>query len=307
MGRARFGAQEIAFARMALYLDFVGNHTALDHPWTKEHPEYYVQATQQEFESAAGLFYPVLATNGKMNYIALGKDPYFPPWLDVAQLNYFNPALRAAQVAELKTLATHCDGVRCDMAMLQLTDIFEKTWGQFLRGAPAPATEFWSEAHAAAPDLTLLAEAYWGTEPRLFELGFSYAYDKVLYDAVREGNAWHARDRIASMSGQQGNFVRFLENHDEDRREVAFPDDRLQADGTLMGTLPGVRFYHQGEMEGRRITLPITLRVAADEPVDPVSEKFFQQILQITNEEVFHTGAWRTLQVNAEGDAPPKD
>ena len=32
---------------MALFLDFVGNHTALDHPWVREHPEFYVQGTPQ--------------------------------------------------------------------------------------------------------------------------------------------------------------------------------------------------------------------------------------------------------------------
>ncbi len=127
----------------------------------------------------------------------------------------------------------------------------------------------------------------------------------MLYDAVRQANAGYVRDRVASMPDRQGNFARFLENHDEERRAVAFPDDRLQADGTLMGTLPGMRFYHQGELEGRRIPLPITLRMAADEPVDPVSEKFFSLLLKITNEEVFHTGDWKILQVNAEGDAPP--
>jgi hypothetical protein len=223
----------------------------------------------------------------------------------VAQLNYFSPELRAAQVAELKTIASFCDGVRCDMAMLQITEIFERTWSWALRGAPAPTTEFWTEVHAAVPNLTLLAEAYWGTEPRLFDLGFSFAYDKVMYDEVRNVNAAAVRERLAWMPERQGDFARFLENHDEERRAEAFPNDRLQADGTLMGTLPGMRFYYQGELEGRRITMPITLRVAADEPVDPVSEKFFELLLKITNEEVFHTGAFRVLQVNAEGDAPP--
>jgi Alpha amylase, catalytic domain len=218
---------------IALYLDFVGNHTALDHPWTREHPEYYVQGSQQEFENDTSLFYPV-TTSAKTNFIALGKDPYFPPWRDVAQLNYFSPELRAAQIAELKIIANHCDGVRCDMAMLQLTEIFGRCWGWLLRGAAAPVTEFWSEAHAAVPNLTLLAEAYWGTEPQLFDLGFSFAYDKVLYDAVRQANAFEVRDRIGSMPDRQGDFVRFLENHDEERRAVVFPNERLQADGTLM-------------------------------------------------------------------------
>jgi hypothetical protein len=291
---------------MALYLDFVGNHTALDHPWTREHPEYYVLGTQDEAQTDATLFHPVqAATGGKTNFIALGKDPYFPPWRDVAQLNYFNPDLRAAQIGELKTIAQHCDGVRCDMAMLQLTEIFGRTWSRFLRGVPAPATEFWTEAHKAVPDLTLMAEAYWGTEQQLFDNGFTYAYDKTLYDAVRQANAGYVRERISSESEDQWRYVRFLENHDEDRRAVAFPNDLLQADGTLMGTLPGVRFYYQGELEGRKIQAPIQLRRIADEPADPVSVKFFTQLLQITNEDVFHSGQWRMLPVNAEGDAPP--
>jgi hypothetical protein len=291
---------------IALYLDFVGNHTALDHPWTREHPEYYVLGTQDDAHTDATLFHPVqAAAGGKTNFIALGKDPYFPPWRDVAQLNYFNSDLRAAQIGELRTIAQHCDGVRCDMAMLQLTEIFGRTWNRFLRGAPAPSTEFWTEAHKAAPDLTLMAEAYWGTEQKLFDTGFTYAYDKTLYDAVRQANAGYVRERIGSLQDQQGRFVRFLENHDEERRAVAFPNDRLQADGTLMGTLPGIRFYYQGELEGRKIQAPIQLRRIADEPADPASAKFFTQLLQITNEDVFHSGQWRMLAVNGEGDAPP--
>jgi hypothetical protein len=150
-----------------------------------------------------------------------------------------------------------------------------------------------------------MAEAYWGTEQKLFDTGFTYAYDKTLYDAVRQANAGYVRERISSEAGEQWRYVRFLENHDEERRAEAFPNDRLQADGTLMGTLPGVRFYYQGELEGRRVQAPIQLRRIADEPADPVSVKFFTQLLQITNEDVFHSGAWRMLPVHAEGDAPP--
>ena len=84
---------------MALYLDFVGNHTALDHPWTREHPEYYVLGTQDEFERDSSLFYPVVS-GSKTNLIARGKDPYFPPWRDVAQLNYFSPEIGRASCRE---------------------------------------------------------------------------------------------------------------------------------------------------------------------------------------------------------------
>jgi hypothetical protein len=72
-----------------------------------------------------------------------------------------------------------------------------------------------------------------------------------------------------------------------------------------MATLPGMRFYHQGELEGLRIHLPITLRLAAPEPPDAFSSAFFQKILGITREEVFHLGQWNPLDVGAEGYASP--
>ena len=63
-----------------------------------------------------------------------------------------------------------------------------------------------------------------------------------------------------------------------------------------------MRFYHQGELEGRTIHLPITLRIAAEEPVDPFSTAFFQKILTLTKQDAFHQGEWNPLAVAAEGD-----
>jgi hypothetical protein len=289
---------------MAVFLDFVGNHTALDHPWIHDHPEFYVQAGQQDFERDPSLYYAAETMQGK-RFIALAKDPYYPPWNDVAQLNHFSAGMRAAQLADLRTIASHCDGVRCDMAMLQLNDIFANIWRHLLGDTPSPATEFWTEVRANVPSLVLLAEAYWGTEQRLLDLGFSFAYDKTLYDAVRDVNIPEVRGRLAASPEQQRHFARFMENHDEPRRPEVFGNDRLEADGTLLGTLPGMRFYHQGELEGRRIRLPIALRTAAAEPPDPVSEAFFQKILQITQQDVFHQGEWRLLELVPEGDPSP--
>ena len=286
---------------MALFLDFVCNHTAVDHPWTREHPEFYVQGARQDFEKDPAAFFCV-TTRGGDRFLARGRDLYFPPWPDSAQINHFHSGARAAQVATLKSIANHCDGVRCDMAMLLLNDIFQKIWSAHLKGLPTPKEEFWLEAHAAVPNLILLAESYWGAEQRLLDLGFSFAYDKELYDAVRDTRIGEVRARLGASVDYQSRLARFLENHDEARRAVVFPNERLQAVGTLMGTLPGMRFYHQGEIEGRRIFLPTTLRVAADEPLDPFSGAFFQTILGLTNLEIFHSGRWDILEIRSEGD-----
>jgi Alpha amylase, catalytic domain len=286
---------------MGLYLDFVGNHTALDHPWTREHPEFYVQGTREDYERNPGDFYPC-AKSGQTFFLARARDPYFPAWKDVAQLNHFHPGMRAAHLAELRTIAQHCDGVRCDMAMLQLNDIFGGIWGKFLGNARPPQEEFWTTAHRALPNLVLLAEAYWGTEPRLLELGFNFTYDKEFYDAVRDLDLGKIHNAVAASPDDQGRLARFLENHDEARQATVFGMRRLASVGTLMGTLPGMRFYHQGELEGRKMRLPITLRRAADDPPDPAASTFFKKILAITKEDVLHTGSWALLSVAPEGD-----
>ena len=286
---------------MSLFLDFVGNHTALDHPWTRDHPEFYVQGTQEDFHKDPLSFYEIVAPGGP-RFLALGRDPYFPPWRDVAQLNHFSLGMRAAQLADLRTIASHCDGVRCDMAMLHLKDIFERIWNHLLRDVKPPQTEFWADVHATLPNLILLAEAYWGTERRLLDLGFSFVYDKDFYDSVRDINMAGVHWRLAEDLGYQSRLARFLENHDEARCAAVFRPERLASAGTVMGTLPGMRFYHQGELEGNRVHLPITLRIGADQPVDPVSAAFFDRILRITKEDVFHKGAWKLLQVTPEGD-----
>ena len=56
------------------------------------------------------------------------RDPYFPPWPDVVQLNAFNFGLRKAAIQTVSSIAGQCDGMRCDMAMLMMNAIFERTW-----------------------------------------------------------------------------------------------------------------------------------------------------------------------------------
>ncbi len=294
-------AREKLHARgMALFLDFVGNHTALDHPWVREHSDFYVQGAQQDFEKDPASFYAAKASAGTA-YIALARDGYFPPWKDAAQLNHFQPQMRAALLAELRSIANHCDGVRCDMAMLQLNDIFARIWAPLLRGAQPPKSEFWTDAHAAAPSLILLAETYWGTEPRLLDLGFSFTYDKDLYDAVRDLQVAQVHASIEAPISFQSCQARYLENHDEARCASVF-GEKFPAAGVLMGTVPGLRFYHQGELEGRKIFLPITLRIPADEPANPSAAAFYDKILRITAADVFHQGQWSVLPVTPEGD-----
>jgi hypothetical protein len=295
-------AREKLHARgMSLILDFVPNHTALDHPWINTHPEYYLQGTLEDFRREPAAFY--LADHGdSATFIARGKDPYFPPWPDTAQLNYYNPATRGAMLEVLRRLVEHCDGARCDMAMLSLNEIFGKTWGPRLSGFPAPDDEFWPSVIDAFPNFVWIAEVYWAMEGRLQQLGFHFTYDKGLYDCLLNGDASAVRNRLAADGGFQNKLVRFLENHDERRSAAAFGKERLSATATLFATLPGMRFYHQGQLEGKKLHLPIQLRRAAAEHLDEQIQTLYGKLLAISRDDAFHDGDWRLLEVRSSGD-----
>ena len=146
---------------LRLILDFVPNHVAPDHPWVTEHPEYLVQGTAAEAQDDPASF---VAVAGRV--FACGRDPFFPAWPDVLQLNAFQPGLRQAVIATLSSLAEQCDGIRCDMAMLVLNTIFERTWGT--RAGARPADDYWRSIIPAiksqSPDFKFIAEAYWDLE-----------------------------------------------------------------------------------------------------------------------------------------------
>jgi len=154
---------------MKLILDFVPNHVGLDHLWVSERPELFVQSPVE----MPGTFAQETKTGKR--WLAHGRDPNFPPWSDTVQLDFRQRATHAAMKDCLLAIADRCDGVRCDMAMLLLSDVFARTWSQFLFQEPELASggspaEFWPEAIGAArrahPGFLFLAEAYWGLEDR---------------------------------------------------------------------------------------------------------------------------------------------
>ena len=128
LARAR---RELARRGIRLILDFVPNHIAPDHPWVVEHPEYFIRGSAEDARDNSAAF----TTIGGRVY-ALGRDPHFPAWPDVLQLNAFDAGLRLAAVQTVSAIAEQCDGIRCDMAMLFLNTIFRSTWRHKTERAP---------------------------------------------------------------------------------------------------------------------------------------------------------------------------
>ncbi len=285
---------------MRLILDFVPNHTGPDHPWIFEHPDYFMQGAEADFHRNPSAFLLIDSDGKKPYFVARGRDPYFAPWADTAQIDYFSEAARNALIDLLKNIGSHCDGLRCDMAMLILNDVFAKTWQPLLAGRTAPTAEFWSGAIAALPaDFIWMAEVYWDMEARLQSLGFGFTYDKRLYDRLKVGNIADIRGHLSADAAYQGRMARFLENHDEARSVATFGRDRIPVLAALIATLPGLRFFHQGQFSGKQIHLPMPLDNAIDEATDTKLEAIYATILGIANDPAFHKGDWSMLPVDA--------
>jgi glycosidase len=274
-----------------LMLDFVPNHTAIDHPWARQHPDYYVHGSQADLEREPGnyIFVP------DAGVLAHGRDPYFPGWTDTLQLNYGNDLLHAAMRSELMRIASMCDGVRCDMAMLLNPEVFEKTWR--LRMNP-----FWPETirrvretHAG---FVFMAEVYWDMEWNLQQQGFDYTYDKRLYDRLRSGDAGGVHAHLSASIEFQEKSVRFLENHDEPRAAVVFPDERERAAAVISYFVPGLAFFHDGQLQGRRARASVHLRRRAAEPADVGLQNFYASLLSCLRMPVLSNGGWQMLETS---------
>lgn len=283
---------------LKLMLDFVPNHMGLDHPWVDKHPDYFIPGTEADLKGAPRNFTRLKTRRGE-DIFAYGRDPYFAGWPDTLQLNYANPATQDAMIAELVNIARQCDGVRCDMAMLVLPDIFERTWGR--RSPP-----FWEKAtqtvRAQHPTFCFMAEVYWDLEWTLQQQGFDYAYDKRLYDRLREGHARPVREHLMAEIGYQNKLARFLENHDECRAAATFEPAQHQAAAIITFLSPGLRFFHQGEFEGRKKRISPHLVRAAGESVDQPLHQFYDKLLAVLRDPVVRDGQWRLLECRSAGD-----
>jgi hypothetical protein len=286
---------KLAQRGLRLILDFVPNHVAPDHPWVALHPEYFIQGNEADLKADPHSF---VALRGGI--FACGRDPYFPAWPDVLQLNAFDKGLRSAVIETLTGIAGQCDGVRCDMAMLLINSIFEKTWGS--RAGSRPATDYWPEVIPAVkdkyPQFQFIAEAYWDLEWELQQQGFDTCYDKRLYDRLEHDPAESVRLHLCADLAYQEKLLRFIENHDEPRAAATFSPEKHRAVAVTALTLPGVRLIHEGQLEGRRVRLPVFLARRPEESPNVELLAFYRQLLEVLQRGDFLQGSWHLCERN---------
>ena len=127
-------------AGVQLLVDFVPNHVAPDHPWLVDHPRALRAGSRRR---------PRPATRRRSSQVGdADRSPAVATRTSrrgrtSPSSTRSRPALRDAAAATLVDIGSQADGVRCDMAMLMLNDVFQRTWGG-RAGAP-PATEYWTD------------------------------------------------------------------------------------------------------------------------------------------------------------------
>jgi len=288
-----------------LILDFVPNHTAIDHPWVSSKPEYYIHGDSTDL-----IEHPNLFTRMGTHLIAHGKDPYFPPWTDTLQLNAYSNEYREQAIRTLMDIQQHCEGVRCDMAMLLINSVFKKTWQSKVSGSPEK--EFWIEVIPSVkqqnPDFKFIAEVYWNREWELIQQGFDYCYDKILYDRMLFDPARSIRGHLQADWDYSRKLVRFVENHDEKRAVGVFGIEQSLSAACIALCLPGARLIHYGQQFGFSKKLPIQLRRGAEEEENKEVKGFYDDLIPIINDYLTKSDLWKMGKVckkdTPEGDNP---
>jgi glycosidase len=294
--------EKINSTGMKLFLDFIPNHFSADTHLIQSVPDLFLPGDEELLHRDSYTFFIPREKSDKI--FAHGRDPLFPPWTDTIQVNYFSETAREFMTNTLLRLTKVADGIRCDMAMLPLNNVFHNTWIGIINkfNFKKPACEFWSSAiqhvKAAAPDFIFLGEAYWDLEWNLQQFGFDFTYDKRLTDRLAFADLHGIKAHLAADRDFQAKSVRFIENHDEPRAVTRFGKQKSLAAATVISTIQGMRFYYDGQFEGKRIKLPVQLGRQPDERVSRSVSNYYNILLQITQHQVFTLGEWKLLEVS---------
>lgn len=288
-----------------LFVDFVSNHFGADSKFIKTNPEIFLKADEEIFKGDSFTFFK--PENDPANIYAHGRDPFFPAWTDTIQVNFFNRKARRFMTDILLRLTEVSDGVRCDMAVLPLNNVFQNTWLGALNkyGYVRPDVEFWKEAISEVktknPEFIFLGEAYWDLEYNLQQLGFDYTYDKRLTDRLSSGDITGVKAHLHAEKSFQVKSARFLENHDEQRAVTKFGKQRSLAAANIISTIQGMKIYQDGQFDGKRNKLAVQLGREPEEKVCVSILDYYNKLFQITKDEIFAKGEWSLMEPSTIG------
>ena len=283
---------------MLLMLDYVPNHTAIDAPEMREHPEFYIRTTETNHEKYdLSRFMP--------NGIAYGAGKFMPPMRFNAQLNLFRYDCRDHQINKLLQISELCDGVRVHLAQYQINSQFDLYWDKELGDCRAPPDEFWKVAidrvRAKNPKFIMMGESYgYENQEKLLECGFNYIYEKELLDKLLYGDVHSFKSLIFQNHFITNRMVHFVENHDEPRILSRFHYDvkiACAASAALL-TLPGIRLINFHQWLGYLPQIDVNLRRANDSHANKDIMLFYTRLFKVLDTDMIRYGQWEPLVVH---------
>ena len=174
------------------------------------------------------------------------------------------------------------------MAMLVLDDVFVRTWGERARGGPSPdgGRGYWPtvierRASGATPTSSFWAEAYWDLEPVLVDAGLRRLLRQAPLRPARARRAGGARSAPTSAPTRRTRRTRCASSRTTTSRGsppvLDAASDRAAAVVAL--TLPGVALLHEGQADGRRVRVPVTLGRRPAEAPDVELRAWYDRLL----------------------------
>jgi glycosidase len=269
---------------MKLILDWVPDHTSPDHPWVREHPDFYFRNERGEPS------------------VPRDPDGKLTDWTDVAQLDFGNPGVRREMIAAMRWWLQEfgIDGYRVDVAGFIPND-------------------FWREAVPAvraSVDRRILLLAEWA-DPELHRLGYDLTYGWDSYNRVKE--IWRGapgssivRQEIADLKTlpDGGMRMRFTTNHDEtawDNPPVTIFGGSAGARAAFLAValLPGRPLLYNGqEVESpQKLALFERGPIEWKQPHAAEARAFYHRVMHLARSEPsFITGELEKLDISAPED-----
>jgi glycosidase len=218
---------------MHIIIDWVANHTAWDHPWVEEHPEYYTEG-------------PI---DGRFTYPLMDGDT--TDWTDVVDLNFENEEMRGKMIEAMEFWVREydIDGFRCDVAHQVPLDFWERA----------------IDSVETVKPVLMLAEA---AEPEMHEVGFDQTYAWPYYDSLKQ--VWEEQKPVHHLAEQVDTTLtklvpgarrlRFTTNHDETMWDATPPQlfggiEGSKAAFVLAATMPGTPLVYNGQELGVQDTV----------------------------------------------------
>jgi hypothetical protein len=112
-----------------------------------------------------------------------------------------------------------------------------------------------------------------------------------LYDRLQSNDVRSIREHLRAGLDYQDKLARFLENHDEPRAASTFQWPKHPAAAAITFLSPGLRFFHQSQLEGARDRVPVQLCRGPSEPTNQEVAAFCDN--------AFRNGDWSQI------DPPP--